>query len=59
MNQILEEEAFDAQTWADRLLDHAVALDQGRPGDDISILVAMIRDSSVDDVRRLWARMPL
>jgi serine phosphatase RsbU (regulator of sigma subunit) len=59
VNQIIEEEAFDAQTWADRLLEHAVALDQGRPGDDISILVAMIRDSSVDDVRRLWARMPL
>jgi serine phosphatase RsbU (regulator of sigma subunit) len=59
IHQILEEEAFDAQTWADRLLDHAVSLDQGRPGDDISILVAMIHDSPVDDVRRLWARMPL
>jgi serine phosphatase RsbU (regulator of sigma subunit) len=59
VNQIMQEEDFDAQTWADRLLEHAVALDQGRPADDISILVAMIHDSKVDDVRRLWARMPL
>jgi serine phosphatase RsbU (regulator of sigma subunit) len=59
IERILAEEAFDAQTWADTLLEHAVALDQGRPGDDISILVAMIQDSSKDDVRRLWARMPL
>jgi serine phosphatase RsbU (regulator of sigma subunit) len=59
IERILQEEDFDAQTWADALLGHAVALDQGRPGDDISILVAMIHESSVDDVRRLWARMPL
>jgi serine phosphatase RsbU (regulator of sigma subunit) len=56
---ILKEQPFDAQTWADTLLDHAITLDQGRPGDDISILVAMIHESSMDDVRRLWARMPL
>lgn len=59
IKRILEEEPFDAQAWADALLDHAVALDQGRPGDDISILVALIRESSENDVRRLWARMPL
>jgi serine phosphatase RsbU (regulator of sigma subunit) len=56
---ILKEQPFDAQTWADTLLDRAVTLDQGRPSDDISILVAMIHETSVDDVRRLWARMPL
>jgi serine phosphatase RsbU (regulator of sigma subunit) len=57
--RLLKELPFDAQTWADELMDHAVELDQGRPGDDISILVAMIHDESSDDVRRLWARMPL
>ena len=59
IEKLLTEEPFDAQRWADALLEHAVALDQGRPGDDISILVAMIQDSSEDEVRRLWARMPL
>jgi serine phosphatase RsbU (regulator of sigma subunit) len=56
---IQAEVPFDAKAWADALLQHAVDLDQGRPADDISILVAMIHETSVDDVRRLWARMPL
>ena len=59
IEQLLINEPFDAQTWADSLLEHAVALDQGRPSDDISILVAMIHAQKTDDVRRLWARMPL
>jgi serine phosphatase RsbU (regulator of sigma subunit) len=59
LEQIQAEVAFDAQKWADALLQHAVDLDQGRPADDISILVAMIHENSIDDVRRLWARMPL
>jgi serine phosphatase RsbU (regulator of sigma subunit) len=59
LHAIQAEVPFDAQAWADALLQHAVNLDQGRPADDISILVAMIHETSVDDVRRLWARMPL
>ena len=46
--------------WADRLLERAVELDQGRPADDISILVAaaLPRDGN-SQIRRLLARMPL
>ncbi|TFH32000.1 MAG: serine/threonine-protein phosphatase [Anaerolineales bacterium] len=56
---LLMEKPFDARVWADALLEHAVDLDQGRPNDDISVLVAMIHPRTNDDVRRLWARMPL
>ena len=59
IEKLLKEKPFDAQTWADTLLELAIELDQGRPSDDISILVAMIHEGSSDDVRRLWARMPL
>ncbi len=46
-------------TWADELLTNAIALDQGRPSDDISILVAAILPRTSDDSRHLTVRMPL
>lgn len=50
---------LDPHAWADALLEHAVSLDDGRPTDDISILIAAILPKSGDDVRRLTARMPI
>lgn len=49
----------DPQRWADHLLATAVSLDDGRPADDISILVAMITPQDGDDARRLRVSMPL
>jgi serine phosphatase RsbU (regulator of sigma subunit) len=49
----------DPARWAEDLLAAAVALDQDRPCDDISILVAAIQATQQDDVRRLTVRMPL
>jgi serine phosphatase RsbU (regulator of sigma subunit) len=49
----------DPEVWADRLLQHALTLDQGRPADDISILVTAILQRDGDDARRLSVRMPL
>lgn len=49
----------DADAWADELLERALALDQGRPADDISILVTAILQRSGDEARRLSVRMPL
>ncbi len=49
----------DPDAWADDLLTHAMALDQGRPADDISILVAAILPRTDDDSRHLSVRMPL
>jgi len=59
LQTLLAEGPIDPDAWADRLLAHAVALDQGRPADDISILVAAILQREGDDSRRLSVRMPL
>jgi serine phosphatase RsbU (regulator of sigma subunit) len=48
-----------AQQVADSLLEQALALDDGRPHDDISVLVLRILDRTGDDVRRLALRVPL
>lgn len=49
-----------AQTWADRLLATALACDEQRAADDISILVVAVLPRHTDDnARRLLVRMPL
>ena len=50
----------DPQALADALLERAVAADQGRPRDDISVLVVTVatRDDG-DDVRRMVVSFPL
>ena len=48
-----------AQQLADRLLERALALDEGRPHDDISVLVLRVLDRTGDDVRRLTLTIPL
>ena len=45
--------------WADRLLSSAVELDDGRPTDDISVLVVSTHPKPTDDIRRLRVQMPL
>jgi len=45
--------------WADSLLAWALDLDEGRPGDDITILVAAILPRGDDGARRLAVRVPL
>ncbi|MCJ7676575.1 MAG: serine/threonine-protein phosphatase [Anaerolineales bacterium] len=59
LQRMAAEGPVDPDAWADRLLAHAVALDQGRPADDISILVTAILQRQGDDARRLSVRMPL
>jgi serine phosphatase RsbU (regulator of sigma subunit) len=48
-----------AQQLADGLLQRALALDQGRPCDDVSVLVLHVADRTGDGVRRLALRLPL
>ena len=58
--QALLDRGADAQTIADELLTQAVALDRGRPADDISVLVLQIVPrQSEDEARRLTVRLPL
>lgn len=44
---------------ANTLLGEAVAMDDGRPRDDISVLVAAVLPRQGDDVRRMVVRLPL
>lgn len=53
------ESELPVDRWADELLRCAVDLDEGRPGDDISVLVLTVQPETGDEVRRLWVRMPL
>lgn len=48
-----------ARQLADSLLEQALALDEGRPRDDISVLVLRVLDHAGDRVRRLALRLPL
>ncbi len=50
---------MSAQQLADSLLEQALALDEGRPHDDISVLVLRILDRTGDGVRRLALSLPL
>jgi serine phosphatase RsbU (regulator of sigma subunit) len=52
------ERPVDPAVWADRLLQEALSLENGRPGDDITVLVAAITDAAGEDIRRLVVRMP-
>ncbi len=58
IKDLLGEEPPDPKSWARQLLHHAVALDQARPMDDISVLVVAILPRQGDEVRYLTVRMP-
>lgn len=59
VNELLDAGSPNPQEWASYLLNRAVELDDGRPGDDISVLVMCILPDSNNDVRYLYACMPL
>jgi len=59
LEAILEEEEPSPQMIADDLLETAVRLDQGRPSDDISVVVLCVTSHVGDNVRRMSVRLPL
>ena len=59
VRELLDASTPDPQEWATYLLNQAVELDEGRPSDDISVLVMCILPSKENDVRFLYAHMPL
>ncbi len=61
MQSLLAEGISEPQEIADRLLMLAVEMDDGRPRDDISVLVVSVkqRPPGQDDVRRVSGRLPL
>ncbi|HYH10894.1 MAG TPA: SpoIIE family protein phosphatase, partial [Thermomicrobiales bacterium] len=54
------EPGMPAQEMADRLLDHAIERDQGRPGDDMAVVALRITDHLESRViRRMQAQFPM
>jgi serine phosphatase RsbU (regulator of sigma subunit) len=59
LQDLLEEEDPTPELIADDLLQQAVNLDQGRPVDDITIVVLRVTSATGDLVRRMSVRLPL
>lgn len=59
IRSLLEEQDPPPQELADALLAYAVKLDEGRPADDISILVLKVVPRLGDEVRRMQIRLPI
>jgi serine phosphatase RsbU (regulator of sigma subunit) len=59
IRSLLEDQEPTPQELADAMLAFAVRLDDGRPADDISVLVLKVIPRSGDDVRRMTIRLPL
>lgn len=55
---LMDDDHIEPKRWAGHLLHQAITLDQGRPADDISVLIVAILPRQEDDVRYLSARMP-
>jgi hypothetical protein len=59
IRSLLEEQDPSPQELADSLLAHAVHQDDGRPADDISVVVLRVFRHDGDDVRRMNIRLPI
>mgnify|MGYP001067812918 FL=1 len=56
---MFEDDTPAANTIADSLLAGAMQLDEGRPVDDISVVVLQVSSHEGDNVRRMTVRLPL
>ena len=59
IQSMLDEQDPGTQAIADELLAYAVSLDEGRPADDISVVVLKVIPRIGDHVRRLSLRLPI
>jgi serine phosphatase RsbU (regulator of sigma subunit) len=59
LKAMLEEQDPSPQAIADSLLAEAVTLDDGRPADDISVVVLKVLKRRGDDARRMMVRLPI
>jgi serine phosphatase RsbU (regulator of sigma subunit) len=59
LDSLLEDQDPTPQSIADTLLDEAVNLDEGRPVDDISVVVFKVSEKHGDQVRRMTVRLPI
>ena len=59
LESMLDSEDPSPQLIADALLEHAMKLDQGRPSDDITVVVLRVTSHTGDSVRRMMMHLPL
>jgi serine phosphatase RsbU (regulator of sigma subunit) len=59
LKAMLEDQSPRPQEIADALLSEAVALDENRPADDISVMVLKVEKHRGDNVRRMTVRLPI
>jgi serine phosphatase RsbU (regulator of sigma subunit) len=59
LESMLEDQDPKSQDLADTLLNEAIRLDQGRPNDDMSVVVLRVMAHEKDSVRRMNVLMPL
>jgi serine phosphatase RsbU (regulator of sigma subunit) len=59
IGDLLAQGVMEPQAIVDELLGCAMALEQGRPRDDISIMAIAVLAGAGDEIRRLWGRLPL
>jgi serine phosphatase RsbU (regulator of sigma subunit) len=59
LESMLEDQNPSSQEIADILLDQAIRLDQGRPNDDMSVVVLRVLPFESDLIRRMTVRLPV
>jgi serine phosphatase RsbU (regulator of sigma subunit) len=59
LRALMEEQDPSADLIADALLSQAIRLDQGRPEDDMSIIVLRVLSNVPDKIRRMKLRLPV
>jgi serine phosphatase RsbU (regulator of sigma subunit) len=59
IESLLDEQDPTSQEIADSLLAHAIQLDQGRPNDDMSVVVLRVLPFEGDLIRRMNVRLPV
>jgi serine phosphatase RsbU (regulator of sigma subunit) len=59
LGSLLEDQDPSSQEIADTLLAHAIQLDQGRPNDDMSVVVLRVLPFESDLIRRMTVRLPV
>lgn len=59
ISELLASKEVDPSAWSDYLLSKALEYDEGRPADDISIVVMAILPEKGDSTRRMSVSMPL
>jgi len=59
LESMLEDQNPSSQEIADALLEQAILLDQGRPNDDMSVVVLRVLPFESDLIRRMTVRLPV